>query len=323
MRVEARLLGAGDRDRPARNGRSVSRTPRSRVLSVELAAEPLELGDVDGVDVGDVRDLGPRRRQPLGDPAAHASHRLGPDLVATAAWSTSVRTAAAGDDAVEVGVDDPPTGPGAAHVGQVRARATAPVPAPPAPQSVERPCRRRQARLRMRRRLARRRVGVAQPLPARRARRWRRLAAGRRRGRRVRRLRSPSPVSISTRSLPTASTSPGSPWSAVTTPVTGDETSTVALSVSTSASTEFGCDLVADGHEPRHELGLGDALADVGELHPERRSCRQQFPHRPPDAVGPGKVGPLEGVRVRRVPSAHPHDRCFEVDRSSAPGRCC
>ena len=48
------------------------------------------------------------------------------------------------------------------------------------------------------------------------------------------------PVSISTRSLPTASTSPGSPWRTVTTPVVGEDTSTVALSVSTSASTESG-----------------------------------------------------------------------------------
>ena len=37
-------------------------------------------------------------------------------------------------------------------------------------------------------------------------------------------------------SLPTASTSPGSPCSATTTPAIGDEISTVALSVSTSAS---------------------------------------------------------------------------------------
>ncbi len=47
-------------------------------------------------------------------------------------------------------------------------------------------------------------------------------------------------VSMSTNSLPTARTSPGPPCNAVTTPVTGHATSTVALSVSTSARTESG-----------------------------------------------------------------------------------
>ena len=118
---------------------------------------------------------------------------------------------------------------------------------------------------------------------------------------------------MSTRSLPTASTSPGSPCSAVTTPATGDETSTVALSVSTSASDRFGRDLVADRDEPLDELGLGDALADVGQLHPEDAHADEELLHRAADAVGPGEVRPLERVRVRRVPAAHPDDRCFEV----------
>ena len=43
-----------------------------------------------------------------------------------------------------------------------------------------------------------------------------------------------------TNSVPTASTSPGSPMRNVTTPVTGEEISTVALSVITSASTVSG-----------------------------------------------------------------------------------
>ena len=123
-------------------------------------------------------------------------------------------------------------------------------------------------------------------------------------------------TSMPTNSLPTASTSPGSPCEDGRPPRRpGDEISTVALSVSTSASDRVGCDLVADLDEPLDQLGLGDALTDVGQLHLEHAHCRTAADSASPgsDAVGAGEVRPLVGVRIRRVPAAHPRDRRLEM----------
>ena len=108
---------------------------------------------------------------------------------------------------------------------------------------------------------------------------------------------------------------------AATTPVTGEETSTVALSVSTSASTRVGRDLVADGDEPLDELGLGDTLADVGQLHREHAHCR-----RAPRA-SPGRHDRARESRTTRgragtaCPSRTPGRSALRGGRSTAPAR--
>ena len=105
----------------------------------------------------------------------------------------------------------------------------------------------------------------------------------------------------------------------VTTPATGDEISTVALSVITSASTDSARDLVADRDVPLDELGLGDALADIGKLDDVNRSSS-----RPPSSrSSPRRGGPGPGSRSTRAragtacPSRRPARSALRASRSS------
>ena len=75
--VEAGLLAAGDHDRPDEERQDRQTCAARMVAPVQLGAQRLEVGGVDRVDVGDVRDLGPRRREPLGDPLAQPPQHLG------------------------------------------------------------------------------------------------------------------------------------------------------------------------------------------------------------------------------------------------------
>ena len=95
--------------------------------------------------------------------------------------------------------------------------------------------------------------------------------------------------------------------------VTGEAISTVALSVITSASTESVVTRSPTRDEPRDQLGLGDTLAHVGQLHAVGAHADINPSHRPADPVGTREVRPLVGVRVGRVPPAHPGDRSFQV----------
>ena len=65
---------------------------------------------------------------------------------------------------------------------------------------------------------------------------------------------------------PTATTSPAPACRAVTVPACGEGSSTTALAVSTSAIVWLSVTVSPTLDEPRHELGLGKALAEVGQL---------------------------------------------------------
>ena len=98
-------------------------------------------------------------------------------------------------------------------------------------------------------------------------------------------------------SAPTGTMSPAAYASPRTVPATGLGSSTVALSVSTSASTESGVTWSPTVDEPLDELGLGDALADVGQL---RTGARRHA--RPPSTRvhRRGRRGPGPGSTTTR-----------------------
>ena len=120
-------------------------------------------------------------------------------------------------------------------------------------------------------------------------------------------------MSIHISSDPTGTMSPASAPSLAIVPATGDDSSTVALSVITSASDWSSWIVVADVDVPLDDLGLGHALADVGQLHDvAAHSCRHHPLERGADAGRAGEVVPFLGVRIRRVPAGDPLDRRLE-----------
>ena len=72
QRVQLRLLGDRLTIARIRNGSSVSLGWVRTLLLVEGGAQFLERGDVDLLDIGDVRDVRVRQRHPLGDLAAQS-----------------------------------------------------------------------------------------------------------------------------------------------------------------------------------------------------------------------------------------------------------
>ena len=72
---------------------------------------------------------------------------------------------------------------------------------------------------------------------------------------------------------------------------------------------------IADLDVPFDEFGLGDALADIGELDGEGAHHQPSITRfsAPPMRAWTRKIVPLLGVRIGRVPAAHPQNRGFEV----------
>ena len=122
----------------------------------------------------------------------------------------------------------------------------------------------------------------------------------------------PSPAtSNSTSTEPTGAMLPTSPCIAVTVPSTGEVISTVALSVITSTRWLVFLDVIARLYMPGHDLGLGDAFADIGQAeeilaHP---LILHRLFERLRDTRRSGEIIPLESVRIGRVPARHALDR--------------
>src|SRR3954447_26270197 len=113
---------------------------------------------------------------------------------------------------------------------------------------------------------------------------------------------------------PTARTSPMSPPSDVTTPATGDGSSTVALSVITSTITWSSAmvspaatchSTISASAMPSPTSGSLTTYSLMSRRH-HTFQCRA-------DPGGPGEVVPLLGVWVGSVPSGHTLDRRLEL----------
>ena len=101
--------------------------PLLAVLLVELGAQSLDLGDVDLLDVGEVRDAFLGELHSLGDVAAQADdgHRV--DDVVGGLGRAVGQLPAATELGVEVGVDHSSFRPGADHVGEIDAKCCGPL----------------------------------------------------------------------------------------------------------------------------------------------------------------------------------------------------
>jgi hypothetical protein len=291
VRVEPRLLRACDRHRPG--DEREQREPHATItaLAVELVAQPLQLTDVDGVDIRDVRDLGPGQRQPLGDAAAHAANRFFATggVAIDGLWRGSLPHARRfGDGSIEIGMHDPPTRARAFDVRQVQ-----PQRARPFPHGGRRSRSSGDGRVRLwcfgRDALGRfgswawfglrRRDGLV--VVRRLADRWRRRRAV------VGRLRrrcfdldeiAPHREHITGLAMQCCHNSRD-----------GRRDLDRRLVGEHLGQHRLGGHLVADGDEPLHELGLGDTLADIGQPHPVRAHAATTSRIARPTRSGPGK----------------------------------
>ena len=76
MRVRAWLLAAREHDGADQERQDGEAEVIAAGGSVQLGAQTLELGGIDGFDVGDVRDLTPGRAEAFGDASAEPEHRF-------------------------------------------------------------------------------------------------------------------------------------------------------------------------------------------------------------------------------------------------------
>ena len=291
-------------------------------LRVQRRAQRLELGDVDFLDVAEVRDAALGLLHLLRDAPAQADDANGFLVRALDAAAAAHRGGVPRAEpcmrqvGVQVGLHDAAGGAAGAPP-RCRSMPSSQARRRTAGEAIGR-C--RPAGGRAAAGAARR--GCRRPVPRRGGRcaalRPRRGAAGARPQRGAGAAPAPpsaAPVSMRISSAPTASICPTSPPSASTRPATGDGISTVALSVITSASAwssatvspALTCQATSSTSAmPSPRSGILMTWVWPSQASIARRSAAAT-------RAGPGKVGPFLRMRVGRVPAGHALDRRLQV----------